>query len=138
MHRQLQNASNFNTVTARQHKCFFCIAIAKHIWLNINLFALISCLLKSTEKSKEALDQTDKKPRVRVDEQGRPILTGIGGSKPKPKPKKKDEPKTDSDVKPGSGEVPKKGNIFTDKQKTDFQKLVNQYFYSSPMRNLSH
>ncbi len=48
---------------------------------------------KSTEKSKEALDQTDKKPRVRVDEQGRPILTGIGGSKPKPKPKKKDEPK---------------------------------------------
>ena len=68
----------------------------------------------STKKSQEALDQTDKKPRVRVDEQGRPILTGIGGSKPKPKPKKKDEPKTDSDVKPGSGEVPKKGNIFTD------------------------
>ena len=69
---------------------------------------------KSTEKSKEALDQTDKKPRVRVDEQGRPILTGIGGSKPKPKPKKKDEPKTDSDVKPGSGEVPKRGGMLTD------------------------
>jgi len=64
----------------------------------------------STKKSQEALDQTNKKPRIRVDSQGNPILPGP----PKPTPKKTDKPKTDSGVKPGSGEVPKKVNTFTD------------------------
>ena len=70
----------------------------------------------STKKSQEALDQTDKKPRIRVDASGKPILPGppkpqTGSPKPTPK---KDKPKTDSDVKPGSGEVPKRGGMLTD------------------------